>query len=380
MDIKELREQIDGIDKQITKLFCERMKVADGIAGYKRENGLPVRDSERERKLLNNIADMAGEEMGSYARVLYATMMDVSRSYQNKKLCAESELGKKIHSALENTQKVFPQRATVACQGVEGAYSQKAADRIFALPNITYVNTFENVFQAVESGLCEYGIVPLENSTAGSVNQIYDLLARYDFYIVRSLHMQINHVLLTKPNTKAENIREIFSHEQAINQCSSFLRSQSGVKVTVVANTAMAARMVATSDRDDVAAISSSDCVGQYGLEVRRSRIQDTDSNFTKFICISKKLEIYPGANHTSLMFSTANKPGALYNVMSRFSALGINIIKLESRPIVGRDFEFSFYFDLDAPVYSSEFEQLIFELEAQVDGFKYFGSYTEIN
>lgn len=380
MDIKELREQIDGIDKQITKLFCERMKVADGIAGYKRENGLPVRDSERERKLLNNIADMAGEEMGSYARVLYATMMDVSRSYQNKKLCAESELGKKIHSALENTQKVFPQRATVACQGVEGAYSQKAADRIFALPNITYVNTFENVFQAVESGLCEYGIVPLENSTAGSVNQIYDLLARYDFYIVRSLHMQINHVLLTKPNTKAENIREIFSHEQAINQCSSFLRSQSGVKVTVVANTAMAARMVATSDRDDVAAISSSDCVGQYGLEVRRSRIQDTDSNFTKFICISKKLEIYPGANHTSLMFSTANKPGALYNVMSRFSALGINIIKLESRPIVGRDFEFSFYFDLDAPVYSSEFEQLIFELEGQVDGFKYFGSYTEIN
>lgn len=380
MDIKELREQIDGIDRQITKLFCERMKVAESIAGYKRENGLPVRDSERERKLLNSVANLAGDEMGSYARVLYATMMDVSRSYQNKKLCATSELGEKIHSALADTQKVFPQRASVACQGVEGAYSQKAADRIFALPDITYVNTFENVFQAVDGGLCRYGIVPLENSTAGSVNQIYDLLARYDFYIVRSLHMQINHVLLTKPSTKTENIKEIFSHEQAINQCSSFLRSLDGVKVTVVANTAMAAQMVATSDRDDVAAISSLDCVGQYGLEVKKSRIQDTDSNFTKFICISKKLEIYPGANHTSLMFSTANKPGALYNVMSRFSALGINIIKLESRPIVGRDFEFTFYFDLDAPVYSSEFEQLIFELEGQVDGFKYFGSYTEIN
>ncbi len=350
------------------------------IAGYKREDVLSVRYSERERKLLNSVANLAGDEMGSYARVLYATMMDVSRSYQNKKLCATSELGEKIHSALADTQKVFPQRASVACQGVEGAYSQKAADRIFALPDITYVNTFENVFQAVDGGLCRYGIVPLENSTAGSVNQIYDLLARYDFYIVRSLHMQINHVLLTKPSTKTENIKEIFSHEQAINQCSSFLRSLDGVKVTVVANTAMAAQMVATSDRDDVAAISSLDCVGQYGLEVKKSRIQDTDSNFTKFICISKKLEIYPGANHTSLMFSTANKPGALYNVMSRFSALGINIIKLESRPIVGRDFEFTFYFDLDAPVYSSEFEQLIFELEGQVDGFKYFGSYTEIN
>ncbi|MBE7090285.1 MAG: hypothetical protein E7362_05755 [Clostridiales bacterium] len=150
--------------------------------------------------------------------------------------------------------------------------------------------------------------------------------------------------------------------------------------MTVCANTAIAAQSVASSDRNDVAAISSYDCLEQYGLIALKEKIQDTDSNFTKFICISKNLEIYPGANRTSVVFSTAHKPGALYNVMARLSALGINVIKLESRPIVGKDFEFLFYFDLDSSVYSEEFEQLIFELENQVQGFKYFGSYSEIN
>ena len=378
MEINELREQIDCIDKEIVSAFVKRMEVAERIAQYKKENNLPVRDGERERKLLNKISDFAGEEMGDYARVLFTTMMDLSRSYQNKKLTTATPLTTSISNAVENTEKLFPTRAKVACQGVEGAYSQKACDKLFPLADITFVNTFENVFHAVESGMCRYGIVPLENSSAGSVNQTYDLLTKHDFYIVRSLKMQINHVLLTKKGVRVEDIKEIYSHEQAINQCSKFLHSLKGVKVTVCANTAMAARMVAQSERNDVGAISSLDCVEQYGLSLAKERIQDTDSNFTKFICIGKKLEIFPGANRTSIVFSTAHKPGALYNVMAKFASLGINIIKLESRPIVGRDFEFTFYFDLETSVYSKQFEQLIFELEREVAGFKYFGSYSE--
>ncbi|MBE5757092.1 MAG: bifunctional chorismate mutase/prephenate dehydratase [Clostridiales bacterium] len=379
MDINELRNKIDKVDNQLTDLFKERMEISSQIAEYKRENKLPVKDTERERQLLYRISERA-EDMGNYAKILFTTIMDLSRSYQNKKLIGNSPLCEKIHNALENTEKLFPSKARVACQGIEGAYSQKACDKIFALSDIMYVSTFENVFQAVESGLCEYGIVPLENSTAGSVNQTYDLLSKHDFYIVKSLRMQINHVLLTQKGTNLSNIKEIYSHEQAINQCSSFLRSLKGVKVTVCENTAIAAKMVALSGRDDVAAISSSDCAEQYGLEIKKDKIQDTDSNFTKFICISKKLEIYPGSNRTSIVFSTAHKPGALYNVMSRISALGINIIKLESRPIVGKDFEFLFYFDLESSVYSKEFEQLMFELENQVEGFRYFGSYLEMH
>ena len=379
MDINELREKIDGIDSKITSLFQERMEVCEDIAKYKTENKLPVVDTERERKLLGKVYDMASKEIAPYTRVLFTTIMDLSKSYQNKKLIEKTPLVESIHLAISNTEKVFPERARVACQGVEGAYSQKACDKLFTLADIMYVNTFENVFQAVESGLCQYGIVPLENSTAGSVNQTYDLLAKHDFYIVRSLSMQINHVLLTKKGVDFSKVKEIYSHEQAINQCSSFLRLLKGVKVSVCANTAIAAKMVSQSDRDDIACISSSDCAEQYGLDVVKTRIQDTDSNFTKFICISKKLEIYPGANKTSVVFSTAHKPGALYNVMARLAALNINVIKLESRPIVGKDFEFMFYFDLDASVYSKEFEQLMFELENQVEGFKYFGSYMEI-
>lgn len=380
MDIKDLREQIDAIDNEMTDLFGKRMKIAEEIAKYKTENNLPVHDGERERKLLARVYDRADSEIAGYTKVLFTTVMDLSKSYQNKKLITSSPLVEKIKNAVVNTEKVFPARARVACQGVEGAYSQKACDKMFQLADITYVNTFANVFSAVESGLCDYGIVPLENSTAGSVNQTYDLLAKHDFFIVRSLKMQVNHVLVGKKGVSLDGVKEIYSHEQAINQCSSFLKSLKGVKITVCANTAIAAQMVALSNRQDVAAISSYDCLEQYGLIAIKEKIQDTDSNFTKFICISKNLEIYPGANHTSVMFSTAHKPGALYNVMARLSALGINIVKLESRPIVGKDFEFLFYFDLDAPVYSNEFIYLISELENQVQGFKYFGSYSQIN
>lgn len=379
MEIEKLRKDIDSIDSELTALFCKRMETAGKIAEYKKENNLPIFDSERERKLLNKIYNEAGEEKGSYARVLFTTIMDLSKSYQNKKIISSSTLSKSIAEALESTPKNFPSRARVACQGVEGAYSQKACDKMFTLPDITYVSTFEQVFKAVESSLCEYGIVPLENSNAGSVNETYNLLAKHDFYIVRSLRLQINHVLLTKKGVKLENIKEIFSHEQAINQCSNYLRTLKGVKVTVVSNTAMAAKQVASLNRDDVACISSLDCVEQYGLQAHDIKIQNSDSNFTKFICIAKNLQIYPGANRTSLVFSTENKAGALYNVMARLASLGVNVIKLESRPIAGRDFEFMFYFDLDVSVYSPSFAQLIFELETQVTGFKYYGSYTEI-
>ncbi len=379
MDIKDLRNEIDGIDRQLVKLFTDRMKIAEQVAEYKRANNLPVLDAERERQLLNKVSDLAGVDFETYARVLFTTIMDLSKSYQNKKLYKASALVEDINKALKDTPQMFPERATVCCQGVEGAYSQKAADKIFTLPNITYVNTFENVFTAVENGMCRYGIVPLENSTAGSVNQTYDLLAKHDFYIVRSLRLQVNHVLLAKRGTKLADVKEVFSHEQAINQCSDYLRGLKGVKVTVVANTAIASQMVANSGRTDVAAISSEECAKQYGLDILEKRLQNTESNFTKFICIAKNLEIYPGANRSSIVLSTTNTPGALYNVMSKFASLGINIIKLESRPIVGRSFEFTFYFDLDTPVYSEKFSQLIFELENKVAGFRYFGSYSEV-
>lgn len=312
-------------------------------------------------------------------KVIYQTIMDTSRSYQRKLLAGESVLEKAMSAAIEKTDKLFPESAVVACQGVAGAYSQIACEKIFKNPSIMYFANFEDVFRAVDKKLCKYGILPVENSTAGSVNKIYDLMAKYKFHIVRGARIQVGHTLLAKRGAELSQIREIFSHEQAINQCSQFLSEHKEIKVTVCENTAVAARMVAESERDDIAAISSPACAELYELSGLCDNVCDHIGNYTRFICISKDLEIYPGADKTSLMFKIPHKPGSLYRILARINSLGINLEKLESRPKPGSDFEFMFYFDLGASVYSPELFELICDLERDIDGFKYFGSYTEI-
>ncbi len=378
MDIKELRTKIDAVDEQLVKLYVERMNLAGQVAEYKKENKLKIFDSTRERQLLDKVTTQAGTEHEDSTRILFSTLMELSRSHQSRLISESSKSANDMKNALENTPKLFPEKVTVACQGVEGAYSQLAADKLFSLPNIMYFSNFEAIFQAIDKGLCKYGVLPLENSNAGSVNQIYDLMIKYNFHIVRSTRVMAGHSLLAKPGTKLEDIKEIFSHEQAIQQCDSFLKDLN-VKITPVENTAIAAQSVADSDRTDVAAISSKSCEKLYNLVSLSDRVQNNGNNYTRFICISKDLEIYPGANRTSLMAVIPHRPGSLYKLISRFYSLGINLVKLESRPIPDSDFEFMFYFDLDTSVYSDKLIQLISDLENELDDFRYLGSYSEV-
>ena len=379
MDLNDYRLQIDEIDTQLLSLFAQRMEVAAGIAAYKKEHGLPVLDSSRERQKLLDIAAKSPDAVKEYAVSLYSLLFELSRGYQNRVLGVSSDLTEQIAQAIESTPKLFPESAAVACQGVEGAYSQLACDRLFRLPNIFYFSSFDAVFSAIEKGLCQYGVIPLENSTAGSVNAVYDLMMRHHFHIVRSMRLKVDHNLLANPGAQLSGIREIFSHPQAIAQCAAFLQSLSGVKVTPCENTAAAAQRVAQSGRMDAAALSSRSCAELYGLTCLASNIQDQGNNFTRFICISKNLEIYPGADRTSLMMVLPHRPGSLYKVLSRFYALGINLNKLESRPMPERSFEFMFYFDLDTPVYSPQFQQLMGELPGLCEEFSYLGSYSEV-
>ena len=379
MDLTQLRNEIDKIDDELVKLFGQRMDVAAQIADYKKENNLPILVPAREREKLADVADKAGTEMANYTRVLYSMLFELSRSYQSKRNDTKSALYQKITEAIENTPKLFPQAPMVACQGVEGAYAQIACEKMIKNPFIMYFKNFEGVFNAIDQGLCQYGILPLENSTAGSVKKVYDLMIHHNFSIVRTFRLKIDHNLLAMPGTKIADIREIYSHEQAINQCSAFLNSLSGVKIIPVENTAVAARMVAQSGRSDVAALSSRSCEELYGLSCLAANIQDKGNNRTRFICISKNLEIYPGADKTSIMMVLNHKPGALYKVLARLYVLGINVTKLESRPIPDRDFEFMFYFDLDTSIYSEEFVQLMCELDELCEDFKYLGSYCEV-
>ncbi len=380
MKLEEIRKEIDSIDKELVSLFIRRMNCASEVAEYKKQNNLPVLDASRERALLSKISELSGEEFEEYARTLYSTILSLSRSYQHKASNESSMLYREITDALENTPKLFPERAAIACQGVEGAYSQIAAERLFSAPEIVFFSNWEKVFSAIEAGLCRYGVIPIENSTAGSVKKVYDLMISKNFKIVKSVRIKINHCLLAKKGTKLSDITEIFSHEQAINQCSAFLASLgSKVKITPVENTARAAQMVADSDRNDVASLSSHTCASLYSLETLVSSAQNNGNNHTRFICITNKTEIYPGADRTSLMIVAPHKPGSLYKILSRFNALGINLLKLESRPIPDRDFEFAFYFDLESSVYSPRLASLLAELERECDEFTYLGSYSEV-
>ncbi len=379
MDLNEIRTQIDTIDDQMVKLFCQRMALSAQVADYKKANNLPIFFPQRERAILQKVAEQSGPVMENYARTLYSTLFELSRSYQNKRNNDVSPLFSEITDAIENTPKLFPQAPMVACQGVEGAYSQIACEKIFKSPFIMYFKNFEGVFSAIEKGMCQYGILPIENSTAGSVNKVYDLMIQHKFSIVRTFRLKVDHNLLVNPGTQLSDIKEIYSHEQAINQCAGFLHGLTGVNVVPVANTAIASEMVSKSGKKDVAALSSRFCAELYGLDCLAASVQDKGNNHTRFICISKNLEIYPGADKTSIMMILNHKPGALYKVLARLYTLGINVTKLESRPLPDREFEFMFYFDLETSIYSEEFIQLMCELDDLCEEFKYLGSYLEV-
>ena len=379
MDLTEIRQEIDGIDQELVRLFCARMNLSAQVADYKKANNLPIFVPARERAILQKVAQMAGPEMENYTRVLYSMLFELSRSYQSKRNGEISPLYQTISQAIEHTPKLFPQNPIVACQGVEGAYSQIACEKIFKSPLIMYFKSFDAVFNAIEQGMCQYGILPIENSTAGSVTKVYDLMIRHNFSIVRTFRLKIDHNLLANSGAALSDIKTIYSHEQAISQCSDFLHSLPGVNVVPVENTALASEMVAKSGSKEVAALSSRSCAELYGLQCLAASVQDKGNNRTRFICISKNLEIYPGADKTSIMMVTPHKPGALYKVLARLYTLGINVTKLESRPIPDREFEFMFYFDLETSIYSEEYVQLMCELDELCEEFKYLGSYTEV-
>ena len=379
MELNDYRKRLDNIDEQLLRLFTERMEIAAKIAAWKQENRLPILDVRREKEKLQQIEEASRPEISDYSFTLFSMLMELSRSLQNRILHFESAETAAIRDALDKTPKLFPEKAVVACQGVEGAYSGIACEKLFSRPSIFYFSTFDAVFSAVEKGLCQYGVIPVENSTAGTVNAVYDLMVKHDFRIVRSVRIKVDHNLLVKPGTRVEDIREIYSHGQALSQCASFLQRFPAAKIIPCENTAVAAKMVAESDDPSVAALSSRSCAKLYGLENLMASVQDSDDNYTRFICISKNLEIYPGADHTSLMMVIRDEPGSLHHVLARFYALGINMHKLESRPIPGRNWEYRFYFDLDASVYSPKFIQLMGELGDVCEEYEYLGSYSEV-
>ena len=378
MELTEIREKVDKIDDQLLGLFLERMALSEEIAAYKNEHHLPILNKAREREILAKVTEQAGEKE-RYAYHLFTTLFELARSRQAELVASPTHVEAQVKAALAAGGEVFPQTGLVACQGVEGANSQAACDRLLPRGNIVYVKTFDAVVSAVESGLCKFGILPIENSSNGSVRAVYELLQDHRLSVVRSTRLCIRHELLALPGVKQEEITEIYSQEQANAQCGTFLNSLPNVKVIPCGNTAMAAQKVAESGSRHAAAISSHPCAALYGLECVNDEIQDSDNNYTRFFCVTKDPVIYAGANRISLIIACDNKPGALYDILSKLAALGINMTKLESCPVTGRNFEFIFFLELEASVLENSVLAMLEELERSCASFHFLGNYAEI-
>lgn len=379
MDLSKIRQSIDVIDDKIAELYGERMQLVKQVSDAKKQSGKATFDPDRERNILLRVTDKVDENMQVYLKRVFETMFETSKAYQTMNAEYTTELGEKIKAAIKKGEQVFPAKAKVACQGVAGAYSGIAADRMFELADITYFKNFDGVFQAVEKGLCKYGVLPIENSSAGSVNQVYDLMKAHKFYIVKGLRVSVNHNLVANKDTNLKDIKEIFSHEQALSQCKHYLEKFPFAKITACPNTAVAAKMLAESGRKDAAALSSRECADLYGLKLLETNVQDSDNNYTRFILIAKEMEFYKDANKISIMTTLPqNSPGSLNKLLSKFSNLGINLTKLESRPIVGSSFEFMFYFDFECDINDKGVQNLLIELDNSTEQFTFLGAYSE--
>ncbi len=382
MDLDTLRLEINEIDEQIIQLFCRRMEIVEQVADYKIRHGLPVYHPDREQQVIERVSQKAGPRLADSAKVLYTTMMDVSKSLQHKRIAQATEemsLGDKLMDAAHSSPADLPVHAQVACQGVEGAYSFEACHKLFGQPELSFFPSFEEVFEAVDSGRCEYGVVPIENSSAGSVTAVYDLMRKYNLFIVKGVKLKIDHCLLTKSDLPLEKITDLYSHEQAIHQCAEFLKEHPNIRVHVYSNTAAAAKMVSESENPYVAAIASKACADLYGLHIVKEHLQFSQVNFTRFICISKRAAILDGADKISISLRLPHVTGSLYQMITRFAVNQLNLTKLESRPLADTNFEFLFFFDFEGNVKNPDVLNLIRSLDYELNSFQFLGNYPEL-
>lgn len=370
MDLQDLRKQINEIDEQMLGLFEKRMAIASQVADYKIKNGLPVFQSDREKEIIQRVRNNVSDGLENGAEVLYNTIMDISKSQQYQEFFSDS-------AAIEYSPFEYSMVKKIACPGTNGSYSEIAAKQISSSADISFYNSFDEVFEAVINGDCDFGVLPIQNSTAGSVTQTYELMKRYNFYIVGGTKVKVDHCLAARQDISVEDITTVLSHEQGLMQCSEFLK-QSGFKTKEYVNTALAAEFVKNSAKP-YAAICSEKCADEMGLKVLRKDIGNSSDNYTRFILISKDILISDDADVISVSLSTPHSRSALYRLLTKFSVSGLNLLRLENKPIATKDFDVVFYLDFEGSVKSREVVSLLSELSSELTYFKFLGNFKEI-
>ncbi len=364
------RELIDRIDAQLLPLFIQRMQCSERVAEIKGAAGLPVLNAQREQEILDRVNKEAGDYGGS-AAALFQSIMAISRARQHQML--DQNLA--LRDLERQAQREFPHSPRrLVCQGVRGAYSHRAARSLFGEETeIQFVPDFDQVFQEVDTGAL--GVLPVENSAAGSVTAVYDLILQYRFFIIGAVDIKVEHCLAATEEN--DTICTVLSHPHALAQCSDYIGVHK-LQSQEFSNTAAAAQYVAQSEEKGLAAICSKEAAQRYGLVILKQGIQNTKNNTTRFVAISKEAIFPQEANKISLCFSIPHTTGSLYNVLQRFAVGGLNLTKIESRPIPDRNFEYDFYLDFTGSIHHSGTLDLICALNSELPRFSFLGNYSE--
>ncbi|MDE6034411.1 MAG: chorismate mutase [Ruminococcus sp.] len=368
MDLNELRNSIDITDEKILSLFMERMELCKGVAEYKKNNNMPVFQGGREKQVIDRIKRLTGDpalENGTSA--LFTTIMDISKLLQNRKLLPDTEEYTFNAPDFASTDKI-------GCQGTSGANSETAVKMIFGDKKPIFYNSFEDVFKAVQSGDIDYGVIPLKNSTAGMIDSAYDLMAKYSVYIVKQVCVEINHCLAVRKGTSINDIQCVYSHPQALAQCNAFI-TENGLKTAPYSNTATSAEMVSNND-DKIASICSVDCAERLGLDIIATDIADCSVNRTQFVCISRDLQVLPSSDTISIMIQIPHTEGSLYRLLTKFYVNGMNLIRIENRPIRDGSFDVMFYLDFNGRLNDPAVRALMNDLSENMEYFRCLGTF----
>lgn len=374
MDLSELRVQIDAIDKDIVELYERRMDICRQVAAYKIENGKKVFDKVREEEKIARVKSLTHNAFNSVGiQELFEQIMSMSRKLQYQLLAEKGALGKLPFIAVD---KLDQEGARVVFQGAEGAYSQAAMRQYFGdkISSI-HVDTFRDAMAAIEEGSADFAVLPIENSTAGIVSEIYDLLVEYENYIVGEQIIQIEHCLLGLPGTKLEEIHTVYSHPQSLMQSARFL-SEHDWKQISMQNNAFAARKVAEEQDRSQAAIASAYAGETYGLEVLKRGVNQSSNNSTRFIIVTNQKIFKKDAKKISICFEVPHESGSLYHMLSHFIYNGLNICKIESRPIEDRTWEYRFFLDFEGNLSDSAVKNALRGLRDEARNMKILGNY----
>ncbi len=374
MNLDQLRKRVDEIDELLLPLLDERMDISRSVAEYKIANDIPVFDPVRENEVLQKVRTKGSAHNANSMEEIFSSIMDVSKKRQMKIISEHAQ-----KPLLQNYKNSLSLDARIVCYGAQGTFSDEVAQLCFPRCEKMYVLSFEEVFEKIIDGSAVYGILPVENSSTGSLQEIYKLLQNHQCYIVGEKKLKINHHLLGIKGAKLCEIKKIYSHHQAIMQCEGFIKQLGSVETVPYYNTSIAAKMVSERQEASYAAIAGKQAAVLYDLEVIAENINDNQENYTRFIVISKEPVITKDANKISIMFSLKNQSGSLYKALACFAYNSLNLIKIESRPYPGKNWQYLFFADLEGNIAENAVAGTIEAMRMLTDEMVFLGCYREL-